>query len=489
VNDSQPRKKTKISGGTVIAFKDGSHRVLENGVVVFEDNRIVHVGKKYDGDTDVSIAATGKLVIPGFVSTHAHVNANEGSRLIADLGRRDVMRSGFLNYTPNNGIDGRPFVAAASAKDSIRFGFAQLIRNGITTVLSFGAGSRDDPKLMTELADESGLRVYYAPQCTGAENYFDGQGRLQPIWNEATGFEQLERAARFVEDNHGKFDGRLQGLILVRNFILATVPLMRRAKAYADRLGVQFSTHFCEQLFEFHETARKHGITPVDLMEAEGLLGPNVLLAHCVYIAGHSATTWEYSSDLEKLGRTRTAVSHAPVAYMRRGYNLEGFERYVDHGVTMSIGTDTMPHDIMAEMRLGALVAKLIGKNHEVGTSASFFDAATLGGAKAFGRDDIGRLAVGAKADIVIMDFDNMQIGPVYDPIRSLVHLGTPDLIETVICDGKTLMSEGVLTAYDERAVIEGGKRSFGQVVDQFQQRHWSHQPIEQCFPKSYQAW
>ncbi len=60
------------------------------------------------GDVDVSIAAAGKLVIPGFVSTHAHVNANEGSRLIADLGRRDVMRSGFLNYTPNNGIDGRP---------------------------------------------------------------------------------------------------------------------------------------------------------------------------------------------------------------------------------------------------------------------------------------------------------------------------------------------------------------------------------------------
>jgi 5-methylthioadenosine/S-adenosylhomocysteine deaminase len=483
------RKKTKISGGTVIAYKDGGHRVLKDGVVVFEGDRIIHVGNRYDGDVDSSIAAAGKLVIPGFISTHAHVNANEGSRLIADLGRRDVMRSGFLNYTPNNGIDGRPIVAAASAEHSIRFGFAQLIRNGITTVLSFGAGSRDDSKLMTDLAEESRLRVYYAPQCTAAENYFDDQGRLQPLWNEATGFDQLERAARYVEDNHGKFDGRLQGLILVRNFILATVPLMRRAKEYADRLGVQCSTHFCEQLFEFHETVRKHGVTPVDLMEAEGLLGPSVILAHCVYIAGHSATTWQYSSDLEKLGRTKTVVSHAPVAYMRRGYNLEGFERYLDHGVTMSMGTDVMPHDIIAEMRLGALSAKYIGKSHEAGTSASFFDAATLGGAKAFNRDDIGRLAAGAKADIVIMDFDNMQIGPVYDPIRSLVQLATPDLIETVICDGKLLMADGVLTGYDERAVIEGGNRSFQQVVDQFQERHWSHKPIEQIFPASYPEW
>lgn len=481
--------RTKISGGTVIGYRDGGHRVLREGVVVFEDDRIVHVGADDGIADDCHIDAKGKLVIPGFVSSHAHVNAHEGSRLITDLGRRDVMRSGFLNYTPNTGIGGRPFVAAASAEHSIRFGFAQMIRNGVTTVLSFGAGSRDDPKLMTDLADESGLRVYYTPQCTGAENYFDETGRLRPNWNEAAGFEQLERAARYVEDHHGKFDDRLRGLILVRNFILATIPLMKRAKEYADRLGVQFSTHFCEQLFEFHETVRNHGITPVDLMEAEGLLGPNVILAHSVYIAGHSSTTWEYSSDLEKLGRSRTVVSHAPVAYLRRGYNLEGFERYLDHGVTLSMGTDVMPHDMLGEMRAGALAAKLIGKNHEAGTSASFFDAATLGGAKAFSRDDIGRLTPGAKADIVILDFDNMQIGPVYDPIRSLVHLATPNLIETVICNGKTLLSDGELTGYDERKVIDGAHQSLRQVVDQFPQRHWSGRPIGEYLPVSYPEW
>ncbi len=481
--------RTTISGGTVIAYKDGGHRVLDPGVVVFDDDRIVSVGPSYDGPADKTVNAAGKLVIPGFVSTHAHVNAHEGSRLITDLGRRDVMRSGFLNYTPNGGPEGRPIVAAASPEHSIRFGFAQMIRNGVTTVLSFGAGSRDDPKLMTDLAEESGLRVYYAPQATGAENFFDGNGRLRPSWDEATGFAQLERAARYVQDHHGKFDDRLRGLINVRNYVLATVPLMRRAKQLADDLGVQFTTHFCEQLFEFHETVRNYGITPVDLMDAEGLLGPNVILAHCVYIAGHSSTTWEYSSDLEKLGRSKSVVSHAPVAYLRRGYNLEGFERYLAHGVTMSMGTDVMPHDMLGEMRAGALAAKWFGKNHEVGTAASFFDAATLGGATAFGRDDIGRLAVGAKADIVVLDFDNMQIGPVYDPIRSLVHLASPDLIETVICNGRTLMQEGVLTNYDERAVVAGGKRSFAQVVDQFPRRHWSGQSIDEVFPTSYPRW
>jgi 5-methylthioadenosine/S-adenosylhomocysteine deaminase len=481
--------RTRINGGTILAYRDGGHRVLNDGVVVFEGPEILHIGPDYEGPADRTIEAKGKLVIPGFVSTHAHVNAHEGSRLIFDLVRRDVMRSGFLNYTPNNPRDGRPFVAAADTRASIRFGFGQLIRNGITSVLSFGAGSADVSAVMMEEVDESGMRVWFAPQATSAENRFDEDGRLHPVWDEQRGFAQLEKAVRFVQDNNGRFEGRLQGLVNVRNCVLATVPLMKAAKNAADQLGVLFTTHFCEQLFEFHETVRRYGITPVDLMEQEGLLGPNVLLAHSVYIAGHSATTWEFSDDLEKLGRSGSVVSYCPIAYLRRGYNLERFDSHRAHGVTMSMGTDVMPHDMLEEMRAGALTQKLQEKNNELGTASAFFNAATLGGAKAFGREDIGRLTPGAKADIVIMDFDNLQIGPVYDPIRSLVHLATPHLIETVICDGEVLMEDGILTRYDERELIEGGKRSFQQIVDQFSDRHWSGKPIRDAFPMTYPDW
>src|SRR3954468_7100262 len=158
------KKRTKIVGGTVIAYQDGGHRLLEDGVVVFEGADIVHVGPTYEGRADEVLNAKGKLVFPSFISTHAHVNAHEGTRFITDVGRRDVMRSGFLNYTPNNGPDGAPYVAAAIAPESTRFGFAQLIRNGITTVMAFGGGSPAAARGFTELAGESGIRVYYAPQ-------------------------------------------------------------------------------------------------------------------------------------------------------------------------------------------------------------------------------------------------------------------------------------------------------------------------------------
>lgn len=482
-------RRTKITGGTVIAYRDGAHRLLNDGVVVFEGPEIVHIGSSYDGPADEVVNAAGKLVFPGFVSTHAHVNVHEGTRMITDVGRRDVMRSGFLNYTPNNGPDGPPYVAAAIPTDTIRFGFAQLIRNGITTVMAFGGGSPSAAHLFSELAGESGIRVYYAPQANSAVNYFNDQGLLVEKWDENVGRAELEAQEKFIEDHHGSHDGRFQGIVVVRNFILATIELMRQAKEIADRRKLRFTTHFCEQLFEFHRIVRQYGITPVDLLEREGLLGENVLLAHAIYLAEHSYTTWQYSNDLEKLGRTGTAVSHSPLVMLRRGHALEGFHRYLAHGVTMSMGTDVMPHDVIMEMRAGALACKLIARNHEVGTSLDFFNAATLGGARAFGRDDIGRLSVGAKADIIVMDFDNLQIGPVYDPIRSLVHLASPDMIDHVICDGRFLLKNRVLQGYDEREVVAGGRRSFQRVIDEFPKRHWSKRPAEEEYPVSLEKW
>jgi 5-methylthioadenosine/S-adenosylhomocysteine deaminase len=293
---SNNTKRTKIVGGTIIAFRDGAHRVLEDGVLVFEGNQIVHVGRSYDGQVDETLHAAGKLVMPGFISTHAHVNAHEGSRLITDVGRRDVMRSGFLNYTPNNGPNGAPYVAASIPEDTIRFGFAQLIRNGITTVMAFGGGSQTAARSFAELAGESGVRTYYAPQANSAVNYFADDGRLTEKWDEKNGIAELEEQERFIEQHHDSHEGRFKGIVVVRNYALATVDLMRRGKAIADRRKLRLTTHFCEQLFEFHRTVRDYGITPVDLLEQEGLLGENVLLAHAIYLAEHSYTTWEYSN-------------------------------------------------------------------------------------------------------------------------------------------------------------------------------------------------
>ena len=105
-----------ISGGTIVAFDGTAHRRIENGVVAIKGSEIVHVGKSWDGTATRRIGAAGKIVIPGQISTHAHIGAHEGPRLLIDAGRRQFLRSGFLHFLPARRAGGPGFYAAQDAR-------------------------------------------------------------------------------------------------------------------------------------------------------------------------------------------------------------------------------------------------------------------------------------------------------------------------------------------------------------------------------------
>ncbi len=150
MNPSAPR--TCIEGGLIVAFDGTEHRLLRDGILVYEADRIVHVGRAYAGPRDTVIDARGMLVIPGQISGHAHVSAQEGGRLLMDGGRRDFFRSGFPNYLPTRGDGGTSFMRDADGRASLRFGLASLIRHGITTVLPFAPAGPDAGVTMVEEA-------------------------------------------------------------------------------------------------------------------------------------------------------------------------------------------------------------------------------------------------------------------------------------------------------------------------------------------------
>src|SRR4030081_2636771 len=120
--------------------------------------------------------------------------------------------------------------------------------------------------------------------------------------------------------------------------------------------------------------------------------------------AHHSWAHYPYVDDLQMLADSGASVAHAPQKYAKMGIMLESFERYRQLGINVALGTDTFPQDMIAEMRLAGLMCLFAEGNFRVGKALDVFDAATLGGAKALGRDDLGRLAAGAKADIVLVD-------------------------------------------------------------------------------------
>jgi 5-methylthioadenosine/S-adenosylhomocysteine deaminase len=171
-------------------------------------------------------------------------------------------------------------------------------------------------------------------------------------------------------------------------------------------------------------------------------------------VSGHSLIAFPHPCDLELIADAGATVAHSPPALARRGVMLEDFQRYLDHGINVSIGTDSYPQDMLTEMQYASMLGKLATKNHEAASTADVFTAATLGGAKALRRDGLGRLCPCAKADIVIVDFTNPRAGPVFDPIKALLRCGTSDLVDHLIVDGVTVVENGEVRAWGTEELL-----------------------------------
>ena len=168
---------------------------------------------------------------------------------------------------------------------------------------------------------------------------------------------------------------------------------------------------------EFNVMVDRHGKTPVQWAHDIGFLGPNCILGHVIFVDEHSWLHWWTREDINLLAETGTTVAHCPTPFARYGQMLEHFGKYLKAGVNMGIGTDVAPHNILEEMRWTAVLGRIAAQDITSISTAAVFHAATVGGANSLLREDLGRLAPGCKADIVMVDLDNPLMQPSRDPL------------------------------------------------------------------------
>jgi 5-methylthioadenosine/S-adenosylhomocysteine deaminase len=473
--------KTLIHGGDIVAYAADGHRLLRGGALVVEDDRVTFVGRAFAGAVDRRIDATGKLVIPGLVNIHCHADVEAGGRLIADIGRRDYFHTGFLNYY--GARKGAKSLGPRQDPDiGGRFAMAEMLRNGCTTVVDIGVAAESHARIAGEL----GLRAYLSPAFKSAEYVVDASGRLSYEDNEAEGMAGLERARAFVHKHAGRHDGRIQGMLFPYQVDTCSPALLRATRKAADELGVGIEIHAGQNLLEFHEILRRHTMTPVEYLADTGLLGPDAIVGHCIISTAHHLAALPAGRDLEILARTGASVAHCPLVFARRGNALESFAKYRAAGVNVGLGTDTYPRDLISEMRWASNLCKIVERDFTVATAADVFTAATLGGARALRRDDLGRLAPGAKADVVLVDMRSFRIGPYRDPIKALVQCGTADDVERVIVDGKTVVEDGRVVGLDEAALLAQAQAEADRLWSTVPEWHWQGLTAEQLSPQSF---
>lgn len=460
--------RTLISGGDIIGWSGSGHELIRGGDVVVEADRILYIGHRFKDGTDRRIDATGKLVSPGFINTHVHATTNAGELLLNDPGKRDYFATNYLSYSaPRQGRRIQSF-DDEEAETAALFGMVHALKGGATTIVEMGGSIWGRDTFVRKIGD-LGIRCYASPGFRSAERVTDPEGRLVYDWNEPAGMEGLKRAVRFIEKHHGSYNGRIQGMLYPRQVDTCTPELLVETKRAARESRVGIQTHAAASLLEFHEILRRHRRTPIEHLHSLGFLGPEVTLAHTIFVTEHGWTKYPYGDDLKIIADSGSSVCYCPLKFAELGVALESLPRYLRAGINLTLGTDSFPMDMLSEMRYAALIARLVEANYLVGTPREVFEMATSGGAKSLGRDDLGRITPGAKADLLLINLRDLRTGAVFDPVKTAVMAATSHDIDFIMVDGRILVQGGKIIDIDEEALLSS--------VQALSERFWTGVP------------
>ena len=474
-------KRTAIRAGYVIAFDGKGHRLLRDGVVVIEGDSILHVGPRFDGRVDETVDVPDRVLTPGLISTHAHISGSPLDRsFIEDCGNPQFWFSGLFEMLPVRS-DSQDEEAGRACVD---FSMAELLRGGVTTVMEIGTLG----EYVVARASHYGLRVYMGQAFRSGKWLTRDGKRVVWEWNEEQGRQGLKRAIDF----HKRWDGAHGDL--VRCFVspsqidTCTPELLKDAKRFADEVQRPYQVHTSQSVVEFNEMVQRHGKTPIAWMKELGVLGQNTVLGHAIIIGGSSWTNYP-DGDIRLMAEAGCSVAHAVWVFARRGVAMESFGRYREAGVNMSLGTDTNPQSVIEAMRWAAVCSKIVERNTEATTAAHAFDAATLGGARALGRDDLGRIAPGAKADLVLWRATSWRMTPLRDPIKNIVYNAADEDVDRVYVNGHVVVDGGKVLAADDGAILGALQAAGDRMWPRMAKSDWAGRSADQLSPQTYPEW
>jgi cytosine/adenosine deaminase-related metal-dependent hydrolase len=474
-------RRVAIRAGWIIAFDGHGHRLLRDGVVVVEGEQIVHVGRTFDGVVDETVDARDRVLTPGLITTHAHIGGSPLDRsFIEDRGSPQFWYSGLFEMLPVRG--GAQDEAASRA--CVDFSMPELLRGGVTTCMEIGGLG----PYVVERAAHYGLRVYMGLTFrSGGWRTRDGK-RVVWEWDEEAGRQGLRRAMDFFEKHDGAHGGLVRCYFAPAQVDTCTPALLQEAKRRADEAGRPYTVHTSQSVVEFNEMLQRHGKTPIAWLNDLGVLGDNTVLGHAIIVGGSSWTNYP-PGDVEIMAESGCSVAHAVWVFARRGVLMESFALYRKAGINVALGTDTNPQSVIEAMRWAAICSKIVERNTQATTAAHAFDAATLGGARALGRDDLGRIAPGATADLVLWKASSWAMTPLRDPVKNIVYNATAEDVDRVYVGGRVVVDGGRVLAADEAKILADLQAGGERMWPRMQQFDWAGRSADQLSPQTYPSW
>ena len=486
--------RTLLTASHVVGHENGRHCLLPNGEVVIEGDRIIFVGHHFPGDVAIRHDFGTALIGPGFIDLDA----------LADL---DTTILGFDNQPawekgrvwPKTYMDRGPYEMYSPEELAFqkKYAFAMLLRHGITTALPIASlfyrrwgETVDEFAAAAEAAVDLGIRAYLGPAYRTGNMFIDetgsdGAGTIACHYDEPRGLAELDAAIRFCRDHENTHGGLIRTMLAPDRIETATAELLRRTAAAGREMDIPVRLHCCQSKTEYDLVLQQHGMSPPEWLESLGFLSPRALLPHATWVSGSRGLD-RPGRDLDIIGASGASIVHCPLVSARGGRALDSFSKYRARGLNIGLGTDTWPADLLLNMQVGILLCRVMDGTAANVRASDYYDAATIGGADALHRPDLGRLMPGAQADITVFNFAHPLIGQIIDPIQTLLVGGQGRDVTDVFVAGRHVVQNGALPGFDLAAAHTRAQAQFDNLVAKYPERTWKHPPLGTIFPPSY---
>ena len=402
----------------VLRYTDGTYRVDENCDIAITGNTISAItptGQIDPTQAQQHIAAAGQLAIPGLINCHAHVPMVLFRGLAEDVS----IEAWFNDYI-------WPLESNLEAEDvywGTLLGMAEMIQNGVTTVA-------DHYFFCDQIAQatlKSGMRANIGWAVFGHE-----------------GLGKLDQTVEYVQRWQGQGEGRISAWLAPHSPYLCDHEFLRATAARAKALGVGIHTHCSETHEQVELSLKRYGVTPPKMLEDCGVLEVPTLIAHGIGIT---------EQDIAMLRQYDVSIAQCPKTYLKLAMGTAKVREFRAAGIKVGMGTDGVVSsntlDILEQMRILALDQKQAAHDSTVMPLQDVLDITFRGSAQALHLPEIGELAPGKSADIVLIDQTGPHVFPRYDALANLVYAHKSSDVNTVICDGNLLMQDKQLLTID----------------------------------------
>lgn len=434
------RMKEDVNANDVLDTFIGGH-------VYIEDNIIISAGpEEFTGSADKVIDASRMLVLPGFINTHHHFYQTL-TRNIFSTQKAELFDWLGTNYEIWRGISKEAFYVSA------KIAMAELMKSGCTTTsdhLYLFPNQEEGTLIDAEIEAAQELGIRFQPT-RGFMSLSQKDGGLPPedvVQTEDEIFEDIERLVKKYHDD--SFASMLKISLAPCSPFSVTAESMCKTVEIADKYGLQIHTHLAETKDEETFCIERVGERPFEYMKRLGWIRPNAWFAHSIFLN---------DEEIAEAGKIKIGTSHCPSSNMRLGSGICRVKELLEAGAHVSIGVDGSSSNdssnMLLEIRNAMLLSRLREPKYWLNTEEVLW-MATVGGAKALGRDDIGQIRAGKCADINLINMDKLEYsGGLHDPAAAIIFNFAMSPIDHVIVNGKQVVENGKIIDLDEKNLVK----------------------------------